>query len=178
MLLLASRALFISLIAVVVVVVLLCLGLSAFLFYKSAHVKKSIEADVIRKELYRRETEVVVKIFHEKPDESKREALINELRRIKSAELLVEEIIKAEKAERSLAENRTAKPAKSEKPAKPAKSGNSSAAPKEGVAPAQESGKPAPAAAAEQPASGGVQTVESGSQYKINADKGNPPSGK
>ena len=169
MLLLASRALFISLIAVVIIVVLLCLGLSAMLYLKSANVKKTLDADVIKKELYRRETEVVIKIFHEKPEASKREALVNELRRIKSAELLIDEIIKEEKAERGIAENHSApKPDKNGK--QPAKSDNSGVE-KVGSAPAQESGKPAPAAERNQSAAGGVQTVENGVQYKINSDK-------
>ena len=104
MLLLASRGLFICLIAVIAVVVLLCLAFSGFLYYKALKVKKTLEADVIRKELHRRETELVIRLVKEKPDESKREALINELRRVKSAELLVEEIVKNERAERGIAD--------------------------------------------------------------------------
>ena len=105
MLLLASRGLFIGLIAVAAIVVILCLALSVMLYLKSSKVKNTLEADVIRKELYRRETEIVIQIFKDKPEASKREALVNELRRIKSAELLVEEIVKNEKTERGIVEN-------------------------------------------------------------------------
>ena len=113
MLLLASRGLFIGLILVAAIVIILCLTFAIMLYMKSSKVKKTLDADVIRKELYRRETDIVIQIFKDKPEASKREALVNELRRIKSAELLVEEIVKNEKAERGIVETH---PHKGDKP--------------------------------------------------------------
>ena len=167
MLLLASRGLFIGLIAVAAIVVILCVVLSAILYYKSSKVKKTLDADVIRKELYRRETDIVIQIFKDKPEESKKEALVNELRRIKSAELLVDEIVKNEKSERGIVENHPRKgEAENKKGNKPhPEHGNGE---KAGHAPAPQGEKahaPAPAhAPAEKPAEKPVE--KSGSPEK------------
>ncbi len=101
---LASRGLFMGLIAMVAVVVALCIGFAVLMILKPIKIKKTIEADAVKKELYRRETELVVKIITEKAEGEKREELINSLRRVRSAETIVEEIIRNEKTERGIAE--------------------------------------------------------------------------
>ena len=100
--LLASRGLFIGLIAVVIIVVLLCIGLAAMLFFKPFKKGNTLESDVVRRELYRRETELVIRIITEKAEGRKREELIEALRRIKSTETLIDEIIRTEKTERGI----------------------------------------------------------------------------
>lgn len=168
MLLLASRGLFLGLIAVAAIVVILCVTLSVLLYRKSSKVKKTLDADVIRKELYRRETEIVIQIFKDKAEASKREALVNELRRIKSAELLVEEIVKNEKAERGIVDQH---PHKGEHPenGKPANHGHAKPENGEkGPAP-QGANKPAPAPAPQggnAPAPSGKPVVKSDSPEK------------
>ena len=151
MLLLASRGLFIGLIAVVAIVVIACVVFSFLLYRKTASVKKTLDADVVRRELYRRETDVVIQLVKENPDESKREALLNELRRIKSAEMLVEEIVKNEKADRGIAEHHAKAPAKPGEQAKaPAKPAGAPTAPAGAPAPrpTAPAGAPAPRPAA------------------------------
>ena len=110
MLLLMSHGLFVGLIIVVLAVVGLCVAFSVTLYLKTIKVKKTLDADNIKKELHRRETEAVIALVKESPDSSKREALINELRRIKSAEVLVDEIIKSEKAEYGIEEHHPVPP--------------------------------------------------------------------
>ena len=146
MLLLASRGLFIGLIAIAVIVVILCVTLSALLYIKSTKVKQTLDADVIRKELYRRETELVIQIFKDKPDASKREALIGELRRIKSAEMLVEEIVKNEKAERGITDQHSDKKKGNPPQGGQAKPENGEKGPAPAPAP-QGANRPAPAPA-------------------------------
>lgn len=125
--LLASRGLFIGLIVIVVIVVLLCMGLAAMLFFKPFKTKASLEADTVKKELYRRETELVIKLVTEKAEGKEREILLGELRRLRSAEALVDEVIRSEKAERGIVDKpkqnakrpAARKPAEAKKPVAP-----------------------------------------------------------
>lgn len=134
--LLASRGLFIGLIAVVVVVVALCIGLAVMLFLKPLKTGETVEADAVKKELYRRETELVIKIVTQKAEGKEKEELINALRRIRSAETLVDEVIRTEKTERGIsdkpersAKRPAGKPAPARKPdAEAVKAGQETAA--------------------------------------------------
>lgn len=100
--LLVSRGLFTGLIAVVAIVVLLCAGLAAMLFFKPFRRENTLESDAVRRELYRRETELVIQIVTEKAEGRRREELIEALRRLKSTEALIDEIIRTEKTERGI----------------------------------------------------------------------------
>lgn len=112
--LLTSNGLFIGLIAMVVVVVLLCIGFAVLLIFKPIKTKSVVEADAVKKELNRRETELVIQIITEKAEGAKREELLNALRRIKWTQSLIDEIIRTEKTERGIVD----------KPAKKRPSGN------------------------------------------------------
>ncbi len=123
--LLVSHGLFAGLIVIAAVVAVLSTGLAVMLFVKSSKIAKTVDADAVKKELYRRETELVIKIITEKAEGKAREELIAELRRIRSAETLADEIIRAEKTERGIIDKPSA-PAKqpARKPAaKPAVNG-------------------------------------------------------
>lgn len=115
--LLASRGLFIGLIAVVIIVVLLCIGLAAMLFFKPFKKNTTLESDIVRRELYRRETELVIKIITEKAEGKRREELIEALRRIKSTETLIDEIIRTEKTERGIPVKNGGAPRPAQRPA-------------------------------------------------------------
>ena len=95
--LLVSTGLFAGLIVMAVIAVGLAIGLAVMLFIKSAKSGQTLEADVVKKELYGRETDLVIKIITEKAEGKEKESLINELRRIRSAEALVDEIIRTAK---------------------------------------------------------------------------------
>ena len=100
--LLVSTGLFAGLIVMAVIAVGLSIGLAVMLFIKSAKSGQTVEADAVKQELYGRETDLVIKIITEKAEGKAKEELISELRRIRSAEVLVDEIIRTEKTERGI----------------------------------------------------------------------------
>lgn len=155
--LLVSHGLFAGLIAMVIIVVLLCIALAALLFFRPFKTKTSLDADTVKRELYRRETELVIKIVIEKAEGREKEDLLNELRRIRWVEALIDEIVRTEKTERGIVDKPKApvkrpaahKPAEGRKPvgapqnveAKEAKAETAAASSKEAAAKAKPKAK-------------------------------------
>ncbi|MDE7439301.1 MAG: hypothetical protein K2N23_02180, partial [Clostridia bacterium] len=132
--LLASRGLFAALIVIAALAVLLCIGFAVMLFLKPIRTQKTVEADAVKRELYRRETELVIKLVKENATGKEREDLLMDLRRNRLVQLFVDEIIRNEKAERGIVDkpNKGAKrpvrrPANAAKPAPEAKPASESA---------------------------------------------------
>ncbi len=154
--LLVSVGLFAGLIASAAVAVCVSIGF-AVVIYRKSKTERSLEADVVRKELYVRETDLVIKIITEKAEGKEREALIEELRRLRATETLIDEIIRTEKTERGIADKapkaqkKSAKPAPAKKTAQspaPARPAGARPAPK----PVQNGARPAPASPQAKPA--------------------------
>ena len=88
--LLASRGLFIGFIVVAVIAVLLCIGLAVMLFLKPFKTQEIVEADAVKRELYRRETEFVIKLITENATGKESEELLLDLRRNRLVQLFVD----------------------------------------------------------------------------------------
>lgn len=94
----SARGLFIAMLIIMIVVSLL---FGFIIFMALRPVKKppeAVDASNIRKLLIRRETQITVELMQTKDDEAKRSELLNKLRRVKSAEQLVDELVEEEKA--------------------------------------------------------------------------------
>lgn len=124
----SARGLFIAMLIIMIIVSLL-FGFIVFMMLKP--VKKPPEAvdpNNVRQLLAHRETQLTVELMNNKGDEAKKTELINKLRRVKSAQLLIDELVdedkkivgeveaeEKERAKKPRAEK--AAPAPSEKPA-------------------------------------------------------------
>lgn len=127
----SARGLFIAMLIIMIVVSLL-FGFIVFMALKPAKkAPEAVDANNVRKMLARRETQLTVELMNNKQDEAKRNELVNKLRRVKSAEQLVDELLEEEKAivgateaeekerVKKPAAEKSGKPKNTQKPAKP-----------------------------------------------------------
>ena len=94
----SARGLFIAMLIIMIVVSLL-FGFIVFMLLKPVNKQpEAVDANNVRKMLTRRETQLTVELMNNKDNEAKRTELVNKLRRVKSAEQLVDELVEEEKA--------------------------------------------------------------------------------
>lgn len=94
----SARGLFIAMLIVMIVVSLL-FGFIVFMLLKPAKKQpEAVDPNNVRNMLARRETQLTVELMSNKDDEAKRAELVNKLRRVKSAQMLVDELVEEEKA--------------------------------------------------------------------------------
>lgn len=100
----SAIGLFIGLLVIMIIVVLLFGFLIFLLFRQSRQPSDYSDASNVKKLLAQRETQLTVEVMNVKDDEAKKTELVHKLRRVKSAQLLVDELLAEEKALNGAAE--------------------------------------------------------------------------